>query len=343
MSTQNLFGDLNLEATQQDIKAAAETIANALDVRDSPADANQAGLAIFGIRRDTDGAVTADGDLTLMQFDEAGRLKTASQTASFPDITGNATAVGNTIVADVQRASNVVFHVKNTGTVTLAAGTFIFEASLDSTNGTDGTWFAIQAIRTNANTIEGSIALTGMAANAGYASAWEASVNAYKYMRLRCSVAVTANAIASWTIMRGSYATEPIPGAQASATQPVSGTVTANWGTITAPLNYNLRTAATNNAASIKASAGSIYELTVSNITATPVYVKFYNKTTAAAPATDIPILVIPVPANTTEFKQFGTIGKRFTTGISIAVVANAAINDNTNAVADVLVNVSYI
>ena len=30
-----------------------------------------------------------------------------------------------------------------------------------------------------------------------------------------------------WTMIPGTYATEPIPGAQVSATQPVSGTVTA--------------------------------------------------------------------------------------------------------------------
>ena len=63
---------------------------------------------------------------------------------------------------------------------------------MDSTNGTDGTWFAIQAVRTNANTIETSIALSGIAAGAGYAAAWEASVNAYKWLRIRCTVAVTA-------------------------------------------------------------------------------------------------------------------------------------------------------
>ena len=41
-------------------------------------------------------------------------------------------------------------------------------------------------------------------------------------MRIRCTVAVTASAIATWTIQRGSYATEPIPAAQISGTQPVS-------------------------------------------------------------------------------------------------------------------------
>ena len=53
-----------------------------------------------------------------------------------PAVVGAAAAVNDTVRADVSAASNVVFHVKNTGTATMSVGTFVFEASLDSTNGT---------------------------------------------------------------------------------------------------------------------------------------------------------------------------------------------------------------
>ena len=158
------------------------------------------------------------------------------------------------VVVDVARASNVVFHVRNTGTVTLAAGTFVFEASVDSTNGTDGTWFPIQAVRSNSNTIETQVGLSGITAGNGYGAAWEASVNAYRWMRLRCSVNVTASAIAQWTILRGSYATEPIPASQVSGTQPVSGSVTANTATGS---GYYVETTAAVLAAVVKSSAAS--------------------------------------------------------------------------------------
>lgn len=195
------------------------------------------GFPIFGIRASLD-AVTADndGDYTLMKMDEEGRLKVATKPASIITVEGTATAIGNTIVCDVRRASNVVFHAKNTGTVTLAAGTFVFEASIDSTNGTDGTWFGIQAVRSNANTVETSIALSGIAASAGYAASWEASVNAYQWFRIRCTVAVTASAIAKWTVQRGSYATEPIPAVQSHAVTLSSTSVSVTTHT---PTTYN--------------------------------------------------------------------------------------------------------
>ena len=225
MATQNLFGDLALDSSVQSTNDKLDAFTG---TRDLPAAADQKGVAMLVVRGDSDTIETADGDLSMIRVDEEGRVKVASKTASFPAVVGVANAVSAQVAVDVSRASNVVFHVKNIGSVTMAAGTFIFEASLDSTNGTDGTWFGIQAARSNANTIELSIALSGIAAGAGNTVAWEASVNAYKWFRIRCSVAVTASASAQWTILRGSYATEPIPALQSHA---VSGTVTSNIGT----------------------------------------------------------------------------------------------------------------
>lgn len=204
---------------------------------DSPHTSGESGIPMFGIRASLDDATAdADGDYTLLKIDEEGRLKVATKPASIVSVEGTATAVGNTILCDVRRASNVVFHVKNTGSVTLAAGTFVFEASIDSTNGTDGTWFSIQAVRSNANTIETSIALSGITALTGYAASWEASVNAYQWFRIRCTVAVTASAIAKWTIQRGSYATEPIPAVQSHAVTLTSTSVSVTTHT---PTTYN--------------------------------------------------------------------------------------------------------
>lgn len=114
-------------------------------------------------------------------------------------------------------------------------------------------------------------------------------------------------------------------------------------GGLTAGTTYNVVTAASTNAAVVKGSAGALYELTVSNVTATPVFVKFYNKATAPTVGTDVPVLTVPVAANATESIQFGTVGKHFATGIGIAATAGAAATDTAVAVAGVQINATYI
>lgn len=124
-------------------------------------------------------------------------------------------------------------------------------------------------------------------------------------------------------------------------------TVNVNGGTLTASPNvsqsgYYLVTTASTNAAAIKTSAGSILELTISNPTATAAYVKLYNKASSPTVGTDVPIITYPIPANTTYTYVYGVSGKRFTTGIAIAVTAAMADSDTANAVAGVKVNATY-
>lgn len=108
-------------------------------------------------------------------------------------------------------------------TGTFAGVNCTFEGSIESSGDTN--WFGIQAIRSNANTIE----TTTGALSAAPAYAWEMSVNGLKRVRVRCTARTSGTQ--SWRFVLGTYATEPIPGAQVSATQPVSGTVTAGAGT----------------------------------------------------------------------------------------------------------------
>jgi hypothetical protein len=339
MPTVNLFGDLALDTTVEEVAAAILALTG---TRDVAAVGDQKGIPALVLRGDADSIGTADGDLSMIRVDEEGRVKVASKTASFPVTSGNLTASAQTVIVDVRRSSNVMLHVKNTGSVTHAAGQYAFEGSLDSTNGTDGTWFAVQGIRTNANTIETATGTLSMTAGAGLAYAWEASVNAIQWFRVRCTTTPTASSIATWTIQRGSYATEPIPGSQVSGTQPVSGTVTANT-TPTAGTTGNLVTAATTNATSWKTSAGNLFEITVSNPTATATYVKLYNKASAPTVGTDTPVLTIPVAAGACVPIQFGAQGKRFATGIALAATGAAASTDTTATVAGIQINATYI
>ena len=198
---------------------------SALKAEDTAAVSGDLGLPLLAMRQSADTTSTdTDGDYTLLKVDEEGRLKVGSKPASYPDITGDITTTqpvistpvaGGTVEGDVSRSSNIMIFC--TGTFSTVNCTF--EGSLESSGATN--WFAIQAVRSNANTIE----LTTGNLSAQPAYAWELSVNALKRFRVRATA--RASGTQSWRFVQGTYATEPIPAAQASATQPVSGSVTA--------------------------------------------------------------------------------------------------------------------
>lgn len=216
-------------ATEQTLN----TISGYFKAEDTAAISGDRGLPMLAQRFAADTPTTdADGDYALLKLDEEGRLKVASKPASYPDITGDITAVqatigtpvaGGTVAGDVSRASNIMMFC--TGTFSTVNCTF--EGSLEATG--DANWFGVQAVRSNANTIETT---TGnLSAQPAYA--WEASVNALKRFRVRCTARTSGTQ--SWRFVQGTYATEPIPAAQISGTQPVSGTVTA---TLSSPTTY---------------------------------------------------------------------------------------------------------
>lgn len=57
-----------------------------------------------------------------------------------------------------------------------------------------------------------------------------------------------------------------------------------------------LTSAATTNATSVKTTAGTIYNIVVSNTGVTAVYLKIYNKASAPTVGTDIPVYTCVVP-----------------------------------------------
>jgi hypothetical protein len=217
------------------IQALIATISGTVYNQNAPFVDGSAGQLMLGKRRDSDSTSVADGDLNTFNMDEEGRLKVASKPASYPDITGDITAVqatigtpvaGGTVAGDVSRASNVM---------ALCSGTFStvncsFEGSLEATGDTN--WFGIQAVRSNANTIE--TATGNLSAQPVYG--WEMSVNALRRVRVRCTARTSGTQ--SWRFVQGTYATEPIPAAQVSATQPVSGTVTAGLSAATTRIGF---------------------------------------------------------------------------------------------------------
>lgn len=103
--------------------------------------------------------------------------------------------------------------------------------------------------------------------------------------------------------------------------------------------------AATTNATSVKASAGQLYHLLVSNINAAVRYLKFYNKASAPTVGTDTPIWTIPIPGNTAGAGVNIAIppGLTFSSGIAFALTTGVADSD-TGAVSanEHVVNLGY-
>ncbi len=343
--SQPVIGSMPVTASSTDallasVETLLSTLADTIGNHNSPFIDGTAGQVILGKRRDSDTTTVADGDLNTFNMDEEGRLKVASKPASYPDITGDITAVqatigtpvaGGTVAGDVSRSSNIMAFC--TGTFSTINCTF--EGSLEASGDTN--WFAVQAVRSNANTIE--TATGNLSAQPAYG--WELSVNALRRVRVRCTARTSGTQ--SWRFVQGTYATEPIPAAQVSATQPVSGTVTSNEGTPVTPTASILNSAASTNGTVVKGSAGTIYALAVSNNGAGVAYFKLHNSTTVTVGTTAVSQW-FKVPAGDSINIYYGKVGLRHGTGICYSITGAVADNDTTAVAAgQVKVNLSYI
>lgn len=108
---------------------------------------------------------------------------------------------------------------------------------------------------------------------------------------------------------------------------------------------YKLISLASTNANSVKGSGGNLYSIIGIGLTSTVRYLKLYNKATAPTVGTDVPLMTIPIPANTqgAGVALPFSMGVNFPLGIGIAITSGSADND-TGAVGagDVIVNLTY-
>ena len=193
------------------------------------------------------------------------------------------------------------------------------------------------------------------AATFNAAGLWYVPVQA-RYFRLRLTTATTAG-----TTTLNVQGTQFAPQAL-QVTQPVSGTVTANIGTGSLAAGTNaigdvglqvranatgaatvskFTSAATNNAASIKASAGRVLGWHLYNTTASAKYFRFFNKASSPTMGTDSPAFVLVIPANSAVFNNL-PVGIAFTTGIAIACTGAVADLDNTATAANDVIGSFY-
>jgi hypothetical protein len=312
-------------------EATVALLAGALSAHDEVAADGHAGLVILAKRRDEDTtAMVANGDFGYLSLDENQRLKVSTQPASYVVGSGSITANAQTVFLNVERASNVTINMVATS---LSGHNATFEYSHNSTNGTDGNWYGVQAVRSNANTVETTTGV--LAATPAYG--WELSVNAYKWIRMRATAHTSGTA--AYVITPGAYATEPIPAVQVTGTQPVSGTVTA---TVTAATvnpvvpatPYILNSAATTNEVLILTGTSGLQAFYATNTGATAAFVKLYNKATAPI-SSDIPAMILPVPAAVSGVPGVCTLpigfsGLRFALGLGIRITGAVADADTT-------------
>jgi len=237
-----------------------------------------------------------------------------------------------------QRVTNIAanatptpaFNVSEYRTLTVdVSGTFVATLQVQtSINGS--TWRNVTGSTSILNLITGAYLASGNITSAGL---YAIDVSSFQYVRLISTAYTSGTAVLETTTVT----TGNLNPTGNSGT--VSGTVTANQGTLVTGTTYNLVTAATTNLVNARSTAGNLFELTVSNPTATPAFVKLYNKASAPVVATDVPVMTIPIAAN--SFFSFvpGGQGKRFATGISLAVTGAIAATDATATVAGIQIN----
>lgn len=287
-------------------------------------------LATQPTRRDSESASVTDGNTHPLFTNAVGRLKVSTMPGMVPYTQSTLYAVqalpgtvvtGGSIIVDTSRSSNVVFGM--TAGAAFAAMTVVFEVSVDKV-----TWVACPSVRSVGGAAPES---TTGAISALPAYGWEASVNGYNWFQLRCTARTSGTM--TWNIQTGAYATEPNVILQSGSTTAVTGSVAVS-GTVTviqsASTPYTINSLATTNSAVVKASAGNLFTVTVTNTTASLLYVKLYNKATAPTIGTDIPIMLLIVPATSTVTYPLGTLGQRFLLGIGIGITGGIADSDTT-------------
>jgi len=108
---------------------------------------------------------------------------------------------------------------------------------------------------------------------------------------------------------------------------------------------YKLISLGTTNANVVKNTGGNLYSIVAIGLTSTVRYLKLYNKGTVPVVGTDIPVMTIPIPANTqgAGIAIPFSMGVNFPLGIAIAITAGPADNDVTVIGAgDVIINLTF-
>lgn len=90
---------------------------------------------------------------------------------------------------------------------------------------------------------------------------------------------------------------------------------------------------ATTNARLIRSGKCCLQSLLVSNNGAGAAFLKLFDKATVPVPGTDVPILIVPIPASSIVSLPIGDVGPSFELGLGISIT-NLVADADTTAVA---------
>ncbi len=231
------------------------------------------GHLMLAVRWDSDTATANDGDYTVLKMDEEGRLKVSTKPASYAAVTGSITANGQNVSIPCGRFGNIAASMVATS---LVGHNVSFECSNNSTNGTDGNWYGVQAVRSNANTVETASGV--LAATPAYM--WHVNVGDYTYFRVRATAHTSGTA--AYILKPGSNATEPIPAIQVTGTQPISGSVTAALAAATVRAGFVAAAGIWYDDSAVALAAAASFTGTSRDLTVTATATAFANAATYA-------------------------------------------------------------
>lgn len=290
-------------------------------------------VPIFGV---VSGAVTANAGSGTMAV--SGPLTDAQLRAGAVPITktdssasGNITTQ-NLVPAGAATANSAVeISAAGKGTFTVqVTGTYTGVLSIQARVGAAAAWVTLSGASTLIRDT-GVYSATIPSAGVGI---WQGDCCGFIEVRVTALAAVTGTAVVS---IRTTDAVAlvaldtPLPAGTAAIGSVTVSTVTAvNSSTPVTPTTTFTNSAASVNATNTKASAGTVWSVTVSNINAAARYMKLYNLATAPTVGTSVPVIVLPIPIGGVVQIHGGSNGIRFATGIAWALTALAADSDTT-------------
>lgn len=241
---------------------------------------------------------------------------------------GSMAALNAAVSLTLNGAAGAIIDLRGTFVATVS-----FQGTVDGTN-----YFSLPATPASSSNNVASVT------TATVAGAW------YVQAAGCLSIRATATAYTSGTVTATLRAVTAVPwvySAPVGATTVVSGTVTATVTGATqlpvTPTQSFVNSAATTNATSTKASAGTVWSVVVSNINAAVRYLKLYNKASAPTVGTDVPVLTIAIPAGGVAQVDGGSNGLRFGTGIAWALTTGSADTDTAAvAASEIKVSIAY-
>lgn len=271
---------------------------------------------------DAGGSITVDGTVAISNSSVEIANDTGNPipvgTAAQLNVTGSASALNADLISTACDGYRSVC-VQITGTF---VGTISFQVSNDNIN-----W--VNVAGKQSSDIAGNLAVTTPVPTIQILN-----LNGYQFFRARFTAYTSGTATANAYLSRESI---PITAVQTAPTNTVVGSATTSNVTL-----YTVNSAATTNAANIKATAANLYGISAMNTSASTKYVRFYSKATAPTVGTDVPIMVVAIPATSSKEIEY-VPALRIVTGLGVAITGGAAATDTTAVAAgDVQLLVSY-